>query len=161
MFLNKTNNEKLNCLYIYILASTLHHVTGWSWQKVYQNATFPLCIYGAQDTYSGPINFQRIWATNSDHKIIGRFYLDYLYECRGKVPTNLLDLFALNSFPTLKMYLRSILVLDFSYYIFHRWKNLFLLRERQFFLKKSNLKTNCPKREYCLNYCAFTVHATP
>lgn len=50
----------------------------------YQNSTFPLCIYGAQDTYSARIQFLRIWTTNSDPKIIGRFYLDYLFESRGK-----------------------------------------------------------------------------
>ncbi|XP_028517680.1 uncharacterized protein LOC110248095 [Exaiptasia diaphana] len=48
----------------------------------YQNSTFPLCIYGAQDAYSARIQFLRIWTTNSDPNIIGCFYFDYLYEER-------------------------------------------------------------------------------
>eukprot|EP00794_Sanderia_malayensis_P013470 gene13470-14861_t len=48
----------------------------------YQKATFPLCIYGGLDTYSNRINFLRIWTTNNEPKIIGRFYLEYLYECK-------------------------------------------------------------------------------
>ena len=49
----------------------------------YQNATFPLCIYGGLDTYSGRIQFLKIWTTNSNPKIIGRHYLQYLLESRG------------------------------------------------------------------------------
>lgn len=50
----------------------------------YQNSMFPLCIYEGQDTYSGRINFLRIWTTNSNPKVIGRFYLDYLYQSKGE-----------------------------------------------------------------------------
>eukprot|EP00112_Aurelia_sp_Birch-Aquarium-sp1_P026060 Seg90.12 transcript_id=Seg90.12/GoldUCD/mRNA.D3Y31 product="hypothetical protein" protein_id=Seg90.12/GoldUCD/D3Y31 len=48
----------------------------------YQKATFPLCIYGGLDTYSNRINILRIWTTNNEPKIIGRFYLEYLNDCR-------------------------------------------------------------------------------
>ena len=51
----------------------------------YQKAMFSLCIYGGQDTYSSRINFLRIWTSNNNPKIIGRFYLDYLYESRGRI----------------------------------------------------------------------------
>ena len=51
----------------------------------YQKAMFTLGIYGGQDTYSSRINFLRIWTLNNNPKIIGRFYLDYLYESRGTV----------------------------------------------------------------------------
>ena len=50
----------------------------------FQNSMFPLCIYGGQDTFSGRINFLRIWTSNNDSKIIGKFYFDYLFESRGK-----------------------------------------------------------------------------
>ncbi len=49
----------------------------------YQKATFPLCIYGGLDTYSNRINILRIWTTSNEPKIMGRFYLEYLYDCRG------------------------------------------------------------------------------
>ncbi|KXJ10617.1 hypothetical protein AC249_AIPGENE2744 [Exaiptasia diaphana] len=48
----------------------------------YQNWMFPLAIYGGLDTYSGRVNFLKVWTTNSSPKIIGRFYLEYLEECR-------------------------------------------------------------------------------
>lgn len=50
----------------------------------FQNSMFPLCIYGGQDTFSGRVNFLRIWTSNNDPKIIGKFYFDYLFESRGK-----------------------------------------------------------------------------
>ena len=51
----------------------------------YQNSTFPLCIYGGLDTFSGRVQFLRIWTSNSNPKIVGRYYLEYLYESRGKL----------------------------------------------------------------------------
>ncbi|XP_020908948.1 uncharacterized protein LOC110246907 [Exaiptasia diaphana] len=48
----------------------------------YQNSMFPLSIYGGQDTYSGRINFLKIWTTNSNPKVIGKFYLEYLFESK-------------------------------------------------------------------------------
>ena len=50
----------------------------------HQKSMFPLCIYGGQDAFSARMNFLRIWTTNNDPKVIGRFYFDYLYKSRGK-----------------------------------------------------------------------------
>ena len=36
----------------------------------FQNSMFPLCIYGGQDTFSGRINFLRIWTSNNDPKLL-------------------------------------------------------------------------------------------
>jgi len=49
----------------------------------FQNSMFPLCIYGAQDTFSSRIQFLGIWLSNNNPQIIGRFYFDYLLESRG------------------------------------------------------------------------------
>eukprot|EP00794_Sanderia_malayensis_P002824 gene2824-3264_t len=46
----------------------------------FQKSMFPLCIYGAQDTFSGKITILRIWNTNNKPEVIGRFYFDYLTE---------------------------------------------------------------------------------
>eukprot|EP00111_Clytia_hemisphaerica_P012372 TCONS_00036343-protein len=46
----------------------------------FQKATFPLCIYGGQDCYSGKIHFLKIWTTNNHPNVIGKFYYDHLYE---------------------------------------------------------------------------------
>lgn len=60
----------------------------------YQKSMFPLCVYGGMDTYSGRINFLRVWTTNNDPKVVGRFYFEYLCECKE----------------TIKMILRSLLM---------------------------------------------------
>ena len=48
----------------------------------YQNSTFPLAIYGYIDTATRKILWLRIWVTNSDPKVIGRWHLEYLHEAR-------------------------------------------------------------------------------
>ena len=51
----------------------------------YQNSTFPIAIYGCIDTASRKILWLKVWTTNSKPELIGRWFLEYLYECR-KVP---------------------------------------------------------------------------
>lgn len=48
----------------------------------YQNWTFPLAIYGCMDTASRKLLWLHIWDTNSKPELIGRWYLEHLYECR-------------------------------------------------------------------------------
>jgi hypothetical protein len=48
----------------------------------YQNSTFPLAVYGCMDTCSRKLLWLRVWTSNSDPKLIGRWYLEYLYETR-------------------------------------------------------------------------------
>ena len=54
----------------------------------YQNSTFPIAIYGCIDTASRRILWLKAGTTNSNPELIGRWYFDYLYECR-KVPNYL------------------------------------------------------------------------
>ena len=49
----------------------------------FMNNTFPLAVYGLQDVFSGYILYLKLWPSNSDPKLIGRWYLEYLYESRG------------------------------------------------------------------------------
>ena len=49
----------------------------------YQNSTFPLAIYGCLDTCSRKLLWLRIWTSNSDPDLIGRWYLEYLYESKA------------------------------------------------------------------------------
>ncbi|XP_068674224.1 uncharacterized protein [Montipora foliosa] len=56
----------------------------------FMNCTFPLAVYGLQDAYSGYILYLKLWTSNSDPKIIGRWYLQHLYE--SKVISNNLRL---------------------------------------------------------------------
>ena len=45
--------------------------------------TFPLAVYGIQDVFSSYIVYLKIWNSNSDPKLIGRWYLENLYNTRG------------------------------------------------------------------------------
>ena len=46
----------------------------------YQNSTYPLAIYGCVDTASRKLLWLKIWTSNSDPQLIGRWYFDYLFE---------------------------------------------------------------------------------
>ena len=48
----------------------------------YQKSTFPLAIYGCLDSASRKLLWLKIWTTNSDPKIIGRWYFEHLYETK-------------------------------------------------------------------------------
>ena len=48
----------------------------------YRNSTFPLAVYGCIDTPSRKLLWLRVWVTNSSPKVVGRWYLEYLYESR-------------------------------------------------------------------------------
>ena len=50
----------------------------------YQKSMFPLCIYGGLDTYSGRMNFLRVWTSNNNPKVIARFYFEYLFKSRSR-----------------------------------------------------------------------------
>ena len=48
----------------------------------YPNSTYPIAIYGSIDSANRKILWLRVWVTNSDLEVIGRFYLEHLYETR-------------------------------------------------------------------------------
>ncbi|CAB3995754.1 Hypothetical predicted protein [Paramuricea clavata] len=54
----------------------------WSRQDVWISELHIRSVHG-QDTYSGKM-FLRIWTTNSDLRIIGRFYLEYLITGKAR-----------------------------------------------------------------------------
>ena len=60
----------------------VHSLDGHDKLMGYQNSTFPLAVYGCIDTASRKLLWLRTWPTNSDPLVIGRWYLDYLYETR-------------------------------------------------------------------------------
>ena len=60
----------------------VHSLDGHDKLMGYQNSTFLLAIYGCLDTASRKLLWLRIWVTNSDPEIIGRWYLEHLYETR-------------------------------------------------------------------------------
>ena len=51
----------------------------------YQKAMFPLGVYGGKTHTIVASIFSRTWTLNNNPKVIGRFYLDYLYESRGRI----------------------------------------------------------------------------
>ena len=48
----------------------------------YQNSTFPLAIYGCMDTSSRKLLWLKVWITNSDPQLIGRWYREHLLETK-------------------------------------------------------------------------------
>ena len=46
--------------------------------------TFPLAVYGMQDVFSGFLLYLKLWTSNSDPKLTARWYLEHLYESKGK-----------------------------------------------------------------------------
>jgi hypothetical protein len=50
----------------------------------FMNSTFPLAIYGLQDAFSGYILYLKLWPGNSDPKLIGRWYMEHLYNVKSK-----------------------------------------------------------------------------
>ena len=66
----------------------VHSVDGHDKLMGYQNSTYPLAIYGCIDTASRKLLWLHVWVSNSDPQVIGRWYLEYLYETRT-LPTEL------------------------------------------------------------------------
>lgn len=60
----------------------VHSLDGHDKLMGYQNSTYPIAIYGSIDSASRKILWLRVWVTNSDPDVIGRFYLEHLYETR-------------------------------------------------------------------------------
>ena len=48
----------------------------------YRNSIFPLAVYGCIDTASCNLLWLRVWVTNSNPKVVGRWYLEYLYDIK-------------------------------------------------------------------------------
>ena len=44
----------------------------------FQNSTFPIAVYGCIDTCSGKLLWMKVWMTDNDPNVIGRFYLEHL-----------------------------------------------------------------------------------
>ena len=58
----------------------VHSLDGHDKLMGYQNSTFPLAIYGCMDTASRKLLWLRVWMSNHDPQLIGRWYLEYLME---------------------------------------------------------------------------------
>ncbi len=58
----------------------MHSLDGHDKLMGYQNSTYPIAIYGSLDTTSRRLLWIRVWMSNSDPQLIGRWYLEYLME---------------------------------------------------------------------------------
>ena len=58
----------------------VHSVDGHNKLMGFQSDTFPLAIYGSVDTASRKLLWLCVWTTNKEPKLIGRWYLEYLFE---------------------------------------------------------------------------------
>ena len=60
----------------------VHSLDGHDKLMGYQNSTFPVAVYGCMDTCSRKMLWAKVWVSNSNPDVIGRFYLEYLYKTR-------------------------------------------------------------------------------
>jgi hypothetical protein len=58
----------------------VHSLDGHDKMMGFQNSTFPIAVYGCLDTFSWKVLWVKVWMSNSKPELIGRFYLEYLYE---------------------------------------------------------------------------------
>ena len=49
----------------------------------YIRDTFALAAYGLQDVFSGKVLYLKLWTSNSNPKLIGRWYLEHLSKTKG------------------------------------------------------------------------------
>lgn len=63
--------------------NSVHSLDGHDKLMGYQNSTFPVAVYGCIDTCSRKVLWVKVWISNSDPNLIGRFYLEYLYKTRN------------------------------------------------------------------------------
>ena len=60
----------------------VHSLDGHDTLMGYQNSTFPIAVYGCMDTCSRKLLWVKVWMTNNDPNVIGRFYLEHLFNTR-------------------------------------------------------------------------------
>ena len=60
----------------------VHSLDGHDKLMGYQNSTFPLAVYGCMDTASRKLLWLKVWVSNHEPKLIGRWYLEHLYETK-------------------------------------------------------------------------------
>ena len=72
------NKKKRDCFTIQG-PNWVHSVEGHNKLMGFQNSIFPLAIYSSIDTASQKM-WLKIWTSNSDPRLIGWWYLEFLYE---------------------------------------------------------------------------------
>ena len=60
----------------------VHSLDGHDKLMGYQNSTFPIAIYGCLDAASRKLLWLRVWTSNSNPQLIGRWYIEHLLETR-------------------------------------------------------------------------------
>ena len=60
----------------------VHSLDGHDKLMGYQNLTYPLAIYGCMDTASRKLLWLKVWTGNCNPQLIGKWYLEYLFESR-------------------------------------------------------------------------------
>ena len=60
----------------------VHSLDGHDKLMIFQNNTFPIAVYGCIDTCSRKLLWVKVWMTNNDPNVIGRFYLEHLFNTK-------------------------------------------------------------------------------
>ena len=80
--LTNKRRKRVNGAFVTRGPNWVHSLDGHAKLMGYQKSTFPLAIYGCPDSASRKLLWLKIWTTNSDPRIVGRWYFEYLFETR-------------------------------------------------------------------------------
>ena len=58
----------------------VHRLDGHAKLMGYQKDTFPIATYGCIDTASRKLLWIKVWISNSNPELVGRWYFEHLYE---------------------------------------------------------------------------------
>eukprot|EP00794_Sanderia_malayensis_P002289 gene2289-2634_t len=81
--LDQRNNPRVKGKFTTRGPNWVHSLDGHAKLMGFQKSTFPLAIYGCIDTASRKLLFLKIGSGNSDPRVIGLWYLEYLYETKS------------------------------------------------------------------------------
>ena len=60
----------------------VHSLDGHDKLMGYQNSTFPIAIYGCMDAASRKILWLKVFSSNSDPDVVGKWYIEYIFKSK-------------------------------------------------------------------------------
>ena len=73
------------CMHLIVVQGSNHTHSGDGHDKLmgFITDTFPLAAYGLPDVFIGRLLYLKLWTSNSNPKLVGQWYLEYLTKTKG------------------------------------------------------------------------------